>query len=124
MTDPSDIDPPSSLGPIAMSVPVPSVKPRVSTLRRRLLLAAAIVTMLGGVAFTVMGFVRTTSMDVPWGNLRIGFYQNGAPERWTCPQGHDHWSAPYWAGAVCLLLVSALLGLRARASYITVTRTG
>ena len=109
MTDEEDIGPPSSLGPIALSVPLPSVRPAPSKLRMRLLLAAAIITTIGGIAFGVVGILRTSSMDVPWGNMRIGFYENGWPERWVCPQGHDHWSAPYWSGAVMLLLVSAIL---------------
>ena len=101
--------PPSSLGPIAASVPVPGAKPKVPV-RQRLLFVPAVAALIGAVAFGVWGILRTSSLDVPWGNVRVGFYENGWPQRWVCAQGHDHWSAPYWSGAVMLLALSALLG--------------
>jgi hypothetical protein len=69
-----------------------------------------VVALLGVAAFTGLGIVRTDqSMDLPWGgNDRYGFYQNGLPVQWVCPDGHDHWSLPFWMGAAAFAVPAAI----------------
>lgn len=103
-------DDPASIGPTAISVRETEVVPvRSGTIARRIWLIVAVVLSLGTPVFGVAGFLRTMSMDVPLpNNVRLGFFGNGWPVRWTCPEGHDHWSVPYWFGTLGLILFTAL----------------
>jgi hypothetical protein len=57
----------------------------------------------------VMGITRTRSLDVPLpNNVRLGFFENGWPKRWVCSDGHDHWSFPYWSGAIGFAAVAVV----------------
>jgi hypothetical protein len=77
--------------------------------RTRIHAALVALSLVGVLAFVVMGFARTSSLDAPLpGNIRLGFFGNTAPVRWTCSDGHDHWSMPYWSGAVLFVIVAAL----------------
>lgn len=64
-------------------------------------------------AFSVLGAVWSDrSMDLPWGsddNARVGFYGNTLPTHWVCSEGHAHYSAPFWAGALFFAIPTALL---------------
>ena len=79
--------------------------------RRKWLLAAAMVVCAGlAVMLLVMGFLRTRSLDVPLPrNIHLGFFLNSWPVRWTCPDGHDHWSMPFWSGALGMSVVTLLV---------------
>ena len=103
-------DDPASIGPIALSVREPEVEPpRRRPIVRRFWFVIAIVLSMGTPVFGVAGFIRTMSMDVPLpNNVRLGFFGNSWPVRWTCPEGHDHWSVPYWFGTLSLALMTAL----------------
>lgn len=104
-----DADPPSSLQALALSVPNPSLRPR-PTLAMRAWFWGSIALTLGTLVFGVAGVVRIASLDVPLPhNVRLGFFGNGLPLRWTCPQGHDHWSLPYWMGTLVLVVVTGLM---------------
>jgi hypothetical protein len=76
------------------------------------LLAARAIGLAAVIAFTFLGLTSPSSLDVPWdgpsGNERFGFYQNGLPTRWICDEGHEHYSLPFWAGAVACAVPTAL----------------
>jgi hypothetical protein len=61
-------------------------------------------------AFTVLGVAyNERSMDLPWtGDSRYGFYGNGLPTHWICDDGHDHYSLPFWMGALVCAIPTAL----------------
>lgn len=100
-----DDEVPSSLQAVAVSVAKPSVRLR-PTLGLRFRLWAAVLLTLVTPPFAILGVLRQASLDVPLpGNVRAGFFENDWPKRWTCAQGHDHWSLPYWMGTVVLVLV-------------------
>ncbi len=105
-------DDPASIGPIAMSVrePEPELAPaRPRPIVKRIWLVLAIGLSVGAPVFGVLGFTRTMSMDIPLpNNVRLGFFGNQWPVRWTCPEGHDHWSLPYWFGTLSLALMTTL----------------
>jgi hypothetical protein len=73
---------------------------------------ARVAGVLGICLFTVMGITWEPSWDLPWhgssGNERYGFFRNGLPRIWTCDDGHDHYSLPFWAGAVACAVPTAL----------------
>lgn len=107
---PASFEPQS--GGVAMSVPEPpSPGPRPP--RRWLrwpLLVLAVLGTLWTVAFEVRALTSDRSLDAPFfGNVRPGFFGNGWPVRWTCPEGHDHWSLPYWSGTLVMTGLSVLL---------------
>src|SRR5262249_36142007 len=97
-----------SLEAMVRSVPAPSGAPR-APLRVRALFAGFIALVIAGVSFGVMGAIREPSMDVVVGDKHVGFYRNGGPLHWGCSEGHDHWSMPYWSGALGLLVLAAAL---------------
>jgi hypothetical protein len=78
----------------------------VSPWRRRAWLAAALLVSVALLAFAVHGgwsLARGSSMDlISEANLRVGFYGASWFSHWSCPDGHDHWSAPYWLGILLL----------------------
>jgi hypothetical protein len=77
--------------------------------RTRIYAVLVALSLVGVIAFVVMGFVRSSSLDAPLpGNVRLGFFGNTAPVRWTCSEGHHHWSLPYWSGAVFFVVLTAL----------------
>lgn len=84
----------------------------VSLWRKRAWLFAAIVATFLLVGFAVSSgwsLAKDRSMDlVSTGDLRIGFHGARWFSHWTCDDGHDHWSGPYWLG---LLLLAPPTGL-------------
>jgi hypothetical protein len=90
------------------SVPASSVR-RPSTSRQRLraiaLWTSRVVGTIGAIVLAAMGPFRERSLDLPLPHdVRVGLFRNGAPMHWTCDEGHDHWSIPFWMGS---LLVAA-----------------
>jgi hypothetical protein len=58
-----------------------------------------------------LGAFWERSLDVPWDNLRLGFFGNRLPAVWVCDSGHQHYSIPFWLGAVLVAIPTALLWL-------------
>lgn len=46
-------------------------------------------------------------------NLRFGFRGMAGTERWTCNDGHDHLSVPYWSGILAFGAVAVVCWARA-----------
>jgi hypothetical protein len=71
-----------------------------------------IVGTLGAIALAAMGPYRERSLDLPLPHeLRVGLFKNGGPLHWTCPEGHDHWSIPFWMGALLVAIPTFALWL-------------
>lgn len=105
------MDPPSTH---AWEAGGPASAPRLEPSKK--LWAARIIGLLAVAAFSVLGALSVDrSLDLPWdgwtGNERVGFYGNTTPTRWVCGDGHDHYSAPFWSGAVVFALPTALFWL-------------
>jgi hypothetical protein len=91
----------------------PSAVVVVSLWRKRTWLIASVIATFFLVGFAVSSgwsLAKDRSMDVvSTGELRLGFYGAGWFSHWTCDDGHDHWSAPYWLGLVLLVPPTGLL---------------
>jgi len=92
---------PGSLDGEAWSVPRTEVKRAPGWVH-----VVGLLCVLSGPALFTVGLQwGDRSMDLPLsGNVRPGFSGFGMPKRWTCSAGHDHWSAPFWLGALVLTL--------------------
>ena len=120
MTDPAsdeDFDPAAPASDGTWSIPTSA--PRTVARKRRWLRPVAVWTArvigtLATIGFALMGWLRSTSLDVPFpGNRRIGFYQNTAPQHWICSELHEHWSLPYWMGSVMVGVPTVVVWLTA-----------
>ena len=99
--------PPSSELP-TWSVPLSAPQAKIASVgpwRRRALLAAAVLSSIALVGFAVATVDRVRgdrSLDFVANGIHLGFYGMEGVKRWTCGEGHDHWSAPYWVGLLGL----------------------
>jgi hypothetical protein len=64
--------------------------------------AVGLLLLLSGpVLFTIGLSWGDRSMDFPIpGSVRPGLYGFAMPKHWVCSDGHDHYSAPFWLGAI------------------------
>lgn len=95
------------------SVPASSVH-APTPLRRRVraivVWTLRVVGTIGAIALAAMGPYRDRSLDLPLPHdVRVGLFGNGAPMHWTCDEGHDHWSIPFWMGALLVAVPTIVL---------------
>jgi hypothetical protein len=77
---------------------------------RRILRA---IGLLGAGGLAMVGFFRERSLDLALdGELpHFGLHGQQLPHAWICPEGHQHYSIPYWMGGLLVALPAAALGL-------------
>jgi drug/metabolite transporter (DMT)-like permease len=96
---------PSSRDGAAWSVPASAALERSRRAPAWVHALGVVLVLTGPVLFTIGLSWGDRSMDLPLsGNVRPGLRGFGMPTRWVCADGHDHWSAPFWLGAVLVSL--------------------
>lgn len=60
----------------------------------------------------MVGFFRERSLDLDLGDdsPHLGFHGQQLPQAWICPEGHQHYSIPFWMGGLLIALTAAALG--------------
>jgi hypothetical protein len=111
-------EPPGGAGPPSnetWSVPASTVRPPPTWRRRARAIVVwtlRVVGTLAAVTLAAMGPFRQRSLDLPLPHdVRVGLFRNGAPVHWTCDEGHDHWSIPFWMGALLVAVPTSALWL-------------
>jgi hypothetical protein len=78
---------------------------------RRWLRALQLLGFLGAAGLATLGFFRERSLDVDLGDAspHFGLHGQRLPTAWICPEGHQHYSLPYWMGGLLVALGVAAL---------------
>lgn len=80
--------------------------------------------LLAAAALATLGFFRERSLDLDLDlgdhSPHLGLHGQRLPTAWICPDGHQHYSLPYWMGG--LLIALTVIALSAAGKRLTQRR--